>query len=174
MVQVSSIGGYIAAPGQGFYHASKWALEGFTESVSKELDPDWKIRFVVFEPGAVKTNYSNVNMKGKDERHEAYKRPEGMELPTEKLGKRRVAFEEKIGMSSDRVAEVMTSVILDIDGKWGGREMLRLPVGADAWALESNDVKDVTSSLEKWREISESPSTTDVKETLRSVGLLRD
>src|ERR1019366_4251620 len=37
IVQVSSIGGIAAFPGVGLYHASKWALEGFSEALSQEV-----------------------------------------------------------------------------------------------------------------------------------------
>ena len=37
IIQVSSIGGITAFPGIGAYHASKWALEGFTQSLAREV-----------------------------------------------------------------------------------------------------------------------------------------
>ncbi|MDQ1579184.1 MAG: hypothetical protein QOE21_1871, partial [Microbacteriaceae bacterium] len=39
IVQVSSIGGISAFPGLGLYHASKWALEGFSQSLAAEVAP---------------------------------------------------------------------------------------------------------------------------------------
>ena len=39
IVQVSSIGGLAAFPLTGIYHASKWALEGFSESLRQEVEP---------------------------------------------------------------------------------------------------------------------------------------
>jgi NAD(P)-dependent dehydrogenase (short-subunit alcohol dehydrogenase family) len=41
IVQISSMGGYIGFPGGAFYHASKFALEGFTEAVAREVHPNW-------------------------------------------------------------------------------------------------------------------------------------
>jgi NAD(P)-dependent dehydrogenase (short-subunit alcohol dehydrogenase family) len=41
VVQISSLGGRVGFPGGAFYHASKFALEGFTEAVAKEVHPDW-------------------------------------------------------------------------------------------------------------------------------------
>lgn len=38
---VSSIGGFVGYPSSAFYHASKFAMEGFTESVAKEFPDDW-------------------------------------------------------------------------------------------------------------------------------------
>jgi NAD(P)-dependent dehydrogenase (short-subunit alcohol dehydrogenase family) len=174
IAQVSSAGGYITAPGQAFYHASKWALEGFSESVAKELDPEWHIRFVIFEPGSVKTRWSGENQKQGIVQHEAYKRPEGKDLPLEKIRLMRNSFEDKIGASADKVADVMVDVVVDIDGMWGGSELLRLPIGADSWALIRADVKETEKSLEKWKMVSESTSSGEVKDTLRSIGLLKE
>lgn len=174
IAQVSSAGGYITAPGQAYYHASKWALEGFSESVAKELDPEWHIRFAVFEPGSVKTRWSGENQKQGIVQHEAYKRPGGKELPLEKIRHMRDSFEDKIGASADKVADTMVDVVADREGTWGGRELLRLPIGADSWALIRADVKETEKSLEKWKIVSESTSPSDVKDTLRSIGLLKE
>ena len=39
ILQVSSIGGIVAFPGVGLYHASKWALEAFSDTLSQEVKP---------------------------------------------------------------------------------------------------------------------------------------
>ena len=49
--QVTSIGGHIGVPSFSMYCASKWAVEGFTETVSKEVKPEWGIKFTIVEPG---------------------------------------------------------------------------------------------------------------------------
>jgi NAD(P)-dependent dehydrogenase (short-subunit alcohol dehydrogenase family) len=36
---------------------SKFALEGFTKSVAKEVDPAWNIKLLILSPGGVKTNF---------------------------------------------------------------------------------------------------------------------
>lgn len=38
---ISSIAGVCAFPGHAFYHASKFAVEGWSESVAREMHPDW-------------------------------------------------------------------------------------------------------------------------------------
>jgi NAD(P)-dependent dehydrogenase (short-subunit alcohol dehydrogenase family) len=174
IVQVSSAGGYIAAPGQCFYHASKWALEGFTESIAKELDPEWHIRFAIVEPGSVKTRWSGENQAKGIVQHEAYRRPEGKGLATELIRDMRGAFEQKIGADAGKVAEVIVGVVVDREGMWGGRELLRLPVGADSWTLIQSDVKETAEKLDKWRAVSESTSPGGVKDTLKAIGLLKE
>lgn len=49
--QVTSVGGQRGAACFSLYAASKWAVEGFTESISKEVKPEWGIKFTCVEPG---------------------------------------------------------------------------------------------------------------------------
>ncbi|KAI0687012.1 NAD(P)-binding protein [Earliella scabrosa] len=51
LLQMSSYLGLTAGPGVGYYAASKFALEGLTESLAAELDPDWNIKITLIEPG---------------------------------------------------------------------------------------------------------------------------
>ncbi len=56
IVQVSSEGGQIAYPGFSLYHATKWGIEGFVESVAQEVAP-FGIDFVIVEPGPTRTEF---------------------------------------------------------------------------------------------------------------------
>ena len=53
VVQMSSVGGQITAPGFGAYCATKFALEGLTETLSQEVN--FGVRFLIVEPGAFRT-----------------------------------------------------------------------------------------------------------------------
>jgi NAD(P)-dependent dehydrogenase (short-subunit alcohol dehydrogenase family) len=53
VVQLSSVGGQVTAPGFGAYCATKFALEGLTETLSQEVD--FGVRFLIVEPGAFRT-----------------------------------------------------------------------------------------------------------------------
>jgi len=59
IIQVSSIAGRCAVPGFGIYHASKWGLEGLSESMRYELAP-FGIDVVVVQPGPFSTNFFNA------------------------------------------------------------------------------------------------------------------
>ncbi len=56
VLQVSSEGGQIAYPNFSLYHASKWAIEGFVESVAQEVAP-FGIAFTLVEPGPARTEF---------------------------------------------------------------------------------------------------------------------
>ncbi len=60
ILQVSSIGGVIAFPNLGIYHASKWAVEGMCESLSKEVK-DFGIHVSLIEPGPFTTDWAQVS-----------------------------------------------------------------------------------------------------------------
>jgi NADP-dependent 3-hydroxy acid dehydrogenase YdfG len=55
IINISSIAGRVTFPFQSVYHTTKWAIEGFSESLYYELKP-LNIRVKVVEPGMVKTN----------------------------------------------------------------------------------------------------------------------
>jgi NAD(P)-dependent dehydrogenase (short-subunit alcohol dehydrogenase family) len=57
IIQVSSIGGVAAFPLLGLYHASKWGLEGFSETLAQEVAPAG-IRVTLVEPGPYGTDWS--------------------------------------------------------------------------------------------------------------------
>ncbi|KAI3599998.1 hypothetical protein WG66_008718 [Moniliophthora roreri] len=54
-IQASSMAGASAMPGIGYYSASKYAVEGITEALSKELKPDWNIKITILELGGYVT-----------------------------------------------------------------------------------------------------------------------
>lgn len=56
ILQVSSEGGQIAYPCFSVYHATKWGIEGFIESVSQEVAP-FGIEFTIAEPGPARTRF---------------------------------------------------------------------------------------------------------------------
>ncbi|MFE6719672.1 SDR family oxidoreductase [Streptomyces albidoflavus] len=57
IVQTSSIGGIVTLPNLGLYHASKWALEGFSESMAQEV-AEFGIHVTLVEPGGYATDWS--------------------------------------------------------------------------------------------------------------------
>ncbi|OIH99643.1 MULTISPECIES: SDR family oxidoreductase [unclassified Curtobacterium] len=81
IVQVSSIGGISAFPTVGAYHASKWALEGLSQSLAQEV-AGFGISVTLVEPGGYSTDWSGPSAKRSEEipayaavREAASKRP---------------------------------------------------------------------------------------------------
>ena len=62
IVNITSLGGRISFPLNSPYHASKFALEGLSESVAYELEP-FGIKIMIIEPGGVGSNFlKNLKM----------------------------------------------------------------------------------------------------------------
>ncbi len=55
IINLSSLAGLVSVPFRGFYSASKFALEGYTEALRHEVKP-FNIKVSVVEPGFIKTN----------------------------------------------------------------------------------------------------------------------
>jgi NAD(P)-dependent dehydrogenase (short-subunit alcohol dehydrogenase family) len=55
--QVSSIGGRMAMPGNSPYHAAKWAVGGFSDSLAAEVAP-FGVKVCTLEPGGIRTNWA--------------------------------------------------------------------------------------------------------------------
>jgi len=62
VVNVSSIAGRFAAPGSGYYAATKFALEGMSDALRQEVGP-LGIKVIVAEPGAFRTDFAGRSLR---------------------------------------------------------------------------------------------------------------
>ncbi len=62
IVNISSIGGIASFPATGYYHATKYAVEGLSESLAQEVAP-LGIKVVIVEPGPFRTNWAGPSIK---------------------------------------------------------------------------------------------------------------
>jgi NAD(P)-dependent dehydrogenase (short-subunit alcohol dehydrogenase family) len=56
LLQLSSMGGHIGFPAFSMYHATKWGIEGFYESLATEVEP-FGIRTTLVEPGMIRSTF---------------------------------------------------------------------------------------------------------------------
>ena len=61
IVQISSAGGQLTTPGLSIYHASKWGIEGFCETVAQEVAA-FGIKVTIVEPGGMRTDWAGRSM----------------------------------------------------------------------------------------------------------------
>ena len=62
ILNVSSMGGFTGFPGVGYYNATKFAVEGLSEALAKEVEP-LGIRVVIVEPGPFRTDWAGRSLK---------------------------------------------------------------------------------------------------------------
>jgi len=119
IINLSSMGGRIGFPAYSIYNSTKWALEGFSESLRYELEP-FGIRIKLVEPGVVKTDFYGRSMV-KAESSEDYRKF------TERVMKN--MEKASVEMLPIEVAKVIYQAATD------GSNKLRYPVGSDAKML---------------------------------------
>jgi len=124
---ISSLAGVCSFPGQSFYHASKWAVEGWTESVAREVHPDWNIHFCLVEPGSVNTNFETSSKKRTVD-HPAYADPS---MPSRMLE----AYVEQNLASGGGVEPADLAKLLLHVASSGEKVPIYLPVSTTATAL---------------------------------------
>jgi NAD(P)-dependent dehydrogenase (short-subunit alcohol dehydrogenase family) len=62
VIQIASIGGRMGSAGLGAYQSAKWAVEGFSEVLDKEVRP-LGIKVTVVEPGGFRTDWAGSSMR---------------------------------------------------------------------------------------------------------------
>ena len=145
VVNVSSIGGRLAYPAEAGYHASKFALEGFTEAMASELYPAWKIRMMILEPGGTKSQFTASSVANAGPRHPAYDDPA---MPVNAMLDYLTNPKINDGLvDTSKVAECL------FDTLQRDELPLRLPTGVDAYtAITAKDTAKM-EELERWREV---------------------
>ena len=111
IINMSSIGGVIGLPYQGLYSASKFAVEGMTEALYKELYTR-NIRVCMIEPGDFKTGFT-ANRENVESDNEILKKSRGI-----------IEHDEQSGQPPIKIAKLIEKII----GK--KRPKLRYPIGA--------------------------------------------
>jgi NAD(P)-dependent dehydrogenase (short-subunit alcohol dehydrogenase family) len=62
IINISSIGGLVGFPGTGYYAATKFAVEGLSEALSKEVEP-LGIKVTIVEPGPFRTDWAGRSLQ---------------------------------------------------------------------------------------------------------------
>jgi short-subunit dehydrogenase len=140
IMNISSVAGVCAFPGHSFYHASKHAVEGWTESLAKEVSQEWGINFVIVEPAAVKTNFEGHSKKNIAP-HTAYNSPK---MPARMLEKYdNAGLKQGVGMEPEDVARVLYEV-----ASKGEKVPLHLPLSMNAFGLIKGAFEERLKALE--------------------------
>ena len=67
LINITSVGGRVTFPYYSLYHSTKWAVEGFSESLNYEVAP-LGIRVKIVEPGAIETDFSSRSADRTDDK----------------------------------------------------------------------------------------------------------
>ncbi|KAJ0416734.1 hypothetical protein BJY00DRAFT_291032 [Aspergillus carlsbadensis] len=145
IVQISSVGGWVGFPGNAYYHASKFALEGFTESVAKEMDPTWNIKFLIAVPGGVKTNFAATSLKTIP-RHPAY------DTPSSPLTQILRYISQPTAQDTWSDPDVCARLLVDTVSNQKERPLpVRLLMGAETIPLLESDMEKTRAEMQAWK-----------------------
>jgi len=140
---VSSIGGRYAAPGSGYYSAAKFAIEGMSDALRKELAP-LGIKVTVIEPGAFRTEFAGRSLTGTTNEIEDY---------SETVGPRRKQNDKTSGTQTgdpQKAAKVIISI------QENEPVPFRLLLGTDAIEGVRKELVSQLAEMEDWQGISAS------------------
>ncbi len=129
-INTTSIGGLIALPFNSVYHATKWGLEGWSESLAFELNPHG-IDVKTISPGGIATDFAGRSLVLTS--HEAYNKQMESVLTVFMDPER-----QKDYSTAEQIAEVVYEAATD------GKQKLRYLAGEDAKAMyaQRNEVGD--------------------------------
>ncbi|KAI0181925.1 NAD(P)-binding protein [Hypoxylon sp. FL1284] len=151
ILNVSSVGAWFGSPGSAYYHASKYALEGFAESVARETKPEWGIHVCNLEPGGVATRFTTpASMRLLEPRHPAYAGG-GTDALLAYMGDPNLH-------GSFSSAEAVAAAVCEVVGaNNGGRPKtipIRVPLGRDAWSIMDREINEARALLDEYKELS--------------------
>ena len=140
IVQMSSVGGQVTAPGFGAYCATKFALEGLTQALQEEVEA-FGIRTLIVEPGAFRT--------GLFRRGAAY---ESAEMPeyADVVGPTRAYVREGDGQQPGDPVKAAEAIVAALDAD---DPPLRLVLGADAIGNIRRRLESLTAELTRWEDV---------------------
>ncbi|KAG1727469.1 uncharacterized protein EDB91DRAFT_891518 [Suillus paluster] len=143
LLQVSSRLGLVGGPASGFYSASKFALEGLSESLAKELDPAWNIKVTIIEPGPFRTKIFKENQRVTSQ-HPAYANPT---LPSSQV--RQFIASDKVDGDADKAAVAIEKLthLHDVP--------MRLPLHRKVIASAREKIESLTGDVNKFETWSE-------------------
>ncbi len=151
IIQISSVSGQNGSQCLPFYCASKFALEGFSEALSREVI-GFNVRVTIIEPGAFKTDMMNKSFK----RIENKQVPSVYSAQVEKINQRMDFIRDHAPGDPKKAAAVIHQIVRS------DNPPLRLPIGADAFQTISSHVEQQRLDLKKWEQVSKSTNLDEV------------
>ena len=141
ILNVSSIAGRLAAPGSGYYSATKFAVEGMSDALRKEVAP-LGIRVTILEPGAFRTDFAGRSL------HQART---NIADYTSTAGPRRKENDKTHGTQPgdpERAAQAIIKLVAD------STVPARLLLGSDAVKIVGGELDTQRREIDAWKDVS--------------------
>lgn len=149
IINITSIGGLIGNAGVGFYNATKFAVDGFSESLSKETAP-LGIKVIIVAPSGFRTDWAGRSAKNSQVAIEDYSATAGLNKKTIR------------GSSGNQPGDPVKAADAIIQVAEAAQPPLRLLLGAAAFKNANLKLLDLKKDYDAWEAISigaDSPQT---------------
>ena len=140
IINITSMGGFITMPGIAYYCGSKFALEGISEVLAKEVKP-FGIAVTAVAPGSFRTDWAGRSMIRTDRSISDY---DALFDPI------RRAREEKSGRQSGDPRKAAAAVLALVEAE---DPPVHLLLGADALTLVRDKLKSMSSEIDAWEDL---------------------
>jgi NAD(P)-dependent dehydrogenase (short-subunit alcohol dehydrogenase family) len=140
VVNIASVGGLVGNPAVGYYAATKFAVEGLSEALSKEAAP-FGVRVTIVEPGPFRTDWAGRSMKIT---------PPAIDDYATTAGARLKALRDNSGKQVGdpiRAAEAMIGVVESANPP------LHLILGRPGFEMVSAKLKALNEDMAAWRNV---------------------
>lgn len=141
IVNISSVGGLVGFPGVGYYNATKFAVEGLSEALAKEVAP-LGIKVMVVEPGPFRTDWAGRSIRKSSRQIQDYVETAG-------------AFRERITRGSGKqVGDPVRAGEAIIKAVESNNTPLHLVLGRMALDAARSKIELLRRDLDAWEETS--------------------
>lgn len=137
IVNISSVGGLVSFAATGFYHATKYAVEGLSESLALEVAP-LGIKVTIVEPGPFRTDWAGRSIKQSATRIGDY---------DQTAGERRKQTEERSGNQAGDPVRGAEAIIAIVEA---ANPPLRLVLGKPALGLARTKLETLKKDFDTW------------------------
>lgn len=142
IINISSIGGLMGSPGWGVYCSTKFAMEGFSEALAKEVKP-LGIWVTIVEPGYFRTDFLDASSLGTEENIIGdYESTAG------------AVRAHAADLNHEQPGDPVKAAAAIVDIAAAQQPPVHLLLGSDCVAAVENKIKELQADIEKWRTVS--------------------
>ncbi|NBB10013.1 oxidoreductase [Pseudomonas sp. SLFW] len=143
IINITSMGGFITMPGISFYHGSKFALEGISETLGKELKP-FNVFVTAVAPGGFRTDWAGRSMQ---------RSPRQIADYDESFNPIRKAREERSGKQPGDPVKAANAILTLIASDAPPAHLL---LGSDALKLVRDKLAQLEAEIAAWEDVTRS------------------
>ncbi|MEI2577661.1 oxidoreductase [Scytonema sp. PRP1] len=148
IVNMSSTAGLVGFGGSSIYCGTKFALEGTSEALAKEVE-SFGIKVTLIEPGAFRTDFNGRSLRAAEQSIDAYATVSGASLQW---------FKDMDGQQPGNPAASAEAIIQAVESP---HPPMRLALGTDAMSLIQEKLEWVKTDLDVWQQVTVSTDYTD-------------